>query len=663
MLDSQHLSGPEWLAAQFESLTTEMTFESPSSWAEKNRYLPPSVTSMPGYYSFDVAPYLREIVDCMSIYSPVREVSVMKGVQVCATVGILENTIGYYIDHVKTAPVMMVTADAELAKLRMESYITPMIQFSQLDHLIKSADEKNARKSGKTDRKIEWVGGGFLIPFGAVNAKKLRSTSIQVLLRDEIDGWPWMVGSDGDPIKLSADRTAAYEGSRKILDLSTPLIAGRSKIEIRYLQGDQRKYFICCLKCGFPQVLRWRHVNPETGEVTGMTWEKENGRLVEESVRYLCQNCSAEHFNDDKTRLLSPENGAEWRPTAVASRPDHRSYHISALYSPVGMQTWTACAHSWLEAWDDEANRPRDMGRLQVVYNNIFGKVFKVRGEQVRIEAVSSHRRDAYVFGQVPNRYAIEYCGSPILLVLCTVDVHKTNLAVSVWGWCRDRRVFLLDYWRFEGDTEQLDDVGTWARLRSLIEESTYVGDDGKSYRIELTLIDSGYRADTVYDFAAEYEAGVYPSKGVAAPTKGAASKEFSPFTTKTGTVGYTVTVDLYKDRWSAALKRSWSEIGIQPAGHFNAPADATDEQLKELTVEVRRERKGAITGQSLGYEWHRPSGANNELWDCLVYASAALDLIALDVCQNHLKLRGVVWSEFFDFIEREQLYFSPGAT
>lgn len=653
-----HVSDREWLAQQFEDLTTDLVVVSPSAWAEAKRYLPPSVTSLPGYYRFAVAPYLREIVDCLSIDSPIREVSVMKGVQVCATVGILENAIGYYIDHVKTAPVMLVTADAELAKLRMESYITPMIQLSELSHLIKSADETNARKTGKTDRKIEWVGGGFLIPFGAQNANKLRSVSIQVMLRDEIDGWPDVVGKDGDPIKLSTDRTAAYEASRKILDLSTPLIKGTSKISKRFEQGDQRRYFVCCLRCAFPQVLRWRHTEHDTGVVSGIVWETERGRLVQDSVRYLCQNCGFAHFNDDKTRLLAPENGAEWRATAEPSSPHHRSYHVSALYSPVGMQTWAACVMKWLEAWDDEHNRPRDMGELQVFYNNVLGEAFELRGERLKFEAVSEHRRSGYRFGEIPNRFAIEHCGGPVLLLTCSVDVHKDNLAVAVYGWCRDRRAILVDYWRFEGDPEQLDDAATWGKLRKLLEDQEYVADDGKRYRVELTLIDSGYRSDHTYQFAAEYSAGVYPVKGREAPPKSATIKEFSDFTTPMGTTAYSVTVDLYKDRWSAALRRSWDGQSIQPVGHFNAPLDVTDKQLRELTAETKRERIEKATGKRLGFEWHRPSGASNELWDLLVYANAALDLIAWNVCRGQLQMEFVNWTAFYDLCLEQKLYF-----
>src|SRR5690606_12044337 len=282
----------EWLAQQFEALTAEMEVMTPSKWAEQKRYLPPSVTSLPGYYRFDVAPYLREPLDCLSVDSPVRELVVMKGVQICATVGILENAIGYFMDAVKTAPMCLLTANSDMAKLRMESYVTPMIQFSGLGHLIKSTDEKNTRKTGKTDRKIEWVGGGFLLPLGCQNPAALRSFSAQVLLRDEIDAYPDVIGKDGDPIKVSADRTAAYESSRKILDISTPLIKGQSKIEQRFRLGDQRYYFVCCLGCGHPQTLRWRRENPDTGEITGIVWDlDENKNLIPGSVRYLCEKC------------------------------------------------------------------------------------------------------------------------------------------------------------------------------------------------------------------------------------------------------------------------------------------------------------------------------------------------------------------------------------
>jgi phage terminase large subunit GpA-like protein len=629
------------------SLADTLEIVRPSAWAEKCRYLPPSVTSMPGPYRFDLTPYLREIVDCLSVDSPIREVSVQKGVQIGATVGVLENAIGYLIDHVKVAPVMMVTADAELAQSRMESNVTPMLQLSGLEHLIKSADEKNPRKTGRTAKKVEWLGGGYLVPFGAQNANKLRSISIQFLLRDEVDGWPDVVGKDGDPMKLSGDRTAAYESSRKILDISTPLLLGTSKIAKRFQQGDQRRYYVCCLKCSHPQVLRWRHTDPNTGVISGIVWETEHGRLVPDSVRYLCQACQHPHSNDDKTRLLSPDHGAEWRPTATPVSPEHRSYHLSALYSPVGMQTWTTCVAKWLEAWDVERNTPRDVAQLQVFYNNVLGEPFEVKGEKLRFEKVSAHRRVEYRYGEIPNVFALAHCGSRILFLTCAVDVHKESLKVGVFGWARDRRCFLIEYLTLEGPTEHVDGE-VWGKLRDIIEDREWVADDGVRYRVELTFIDSGYNTDTVYRFCMDYETGVFPVKGREGTTKNAVLREFTNFTSPLGGRAFLITVDHYKERWASALARSWNGHDHQPETFFNAPVDATDKQIKELTAETKHRKVDKATGQTIGWEWKRPSGAANELWDLVIYANAAMEVMALEHCTTVLGLEHVDWHAFY---------------
>lgn len=632
----------------------------PSEWAERERYLPASVSSLPGPYRFAIAPYLKEPLDCLSVESPVREIAVMKGVQIGATVGILENAIGYCIAHIKTAPVMMVTADAELAKLRIESNIIPMLQQSGLEELIKSSDVSNARKSGKTNKKIEWLGGGFLVPFGAQNANKLRSISIQVLLRDEIDGWPDTVGKDGDPLKLSMNRTAAYESRRKVLDLSTPLIKGDSKIDRQFRRGDQRYYEVQCLDCRQPQVLRWRHTDPDTGVVSGITWKlDEEERLSPGSVRYECRHCGYAHSNDDKPRLFAPDN-AQWVPTATAMSPQYRSYHISALYSPIGMQTWEACVLHWLEAWDVSGNRCRDSGLLQTFYNLILGEPYEVRGQKLQFSAVSGHRRLDYQFGEIPNEWATQYCGGPVLLLTCTVDVHDDDLAVAIVGWTDGRRSFLIDYWRFEGDTSRIDDPGTWRRLDKLLQtRDPYIADDGKRYCLAITFIDSGHFASQVYEFAERYEVNVYPIKGRDLAPKSALLKEFWQFRTMFGTVGVGITVDLYKERWNASLNRQWDGQGLQPNGHFNCPGDTTDRQLKELTAETKQRRTDKETGKLGGLKWHRNPGTDNELWDLLVYSAAAQDFLAWDVCINQLGLEVVHWPDFYDYIAREQRFFT----
>lgn len=647
----------DWIGEKIEAIPDTREIISVSEWAERRRYLPPSVTPLPGPYDWSVAPMLREIADCLSIDSPIREVAVRKGVQVCATVGILENAIGYIIEHVKSAPSMLITADAELAKLRMESYITPMLQDSDMMHLIQSADEKNHRKTGKTDRKLEWLGGGFLVPFGAINANKLRSISVQYLFRDEIDAYPERVGRDGNPMDLSFDRTSAYEEVRKIADLSTPLIKSQSNIDRRFMRGDQRYYMVGCLHCGMPQALRFQ-LKGNDGKRAGIVWETENGRMVNGSVRYRCPNCGREHINEEKTRLMHPDN-ARWEATATPVRPDVRSYELNALYSPVGFQSWETCALKWHEAWDEQNSRPRDVQALQTFYNNVLAQSFERIGGKIEYQTVSQHRRREYKMGEIPNEFAAVSAGGHIGLVTCAVDVHEEHLNVATFGWTVGQRAFLIDYWVFRGNALDLNDPETWGRLREVIEETLYIADDGKRYNIAITLVDAGFEQDLVASFCDEYAASVYPIIGRSRPAKAQKFDEFRPWTTKMGTRGFAAIVDLYKDRWGLALRKVWSGQGEQPKGHFNAPIDISTDALTELTKERRQVKIDKATGREVGYEWFRPSGADNELWDLLVYNSLAVDLLAWDLLIEQGGETFVDWVQFWNACYSEKLFYT----
>lgn len=647
-----------WLAEQFEQLTDTIADVRPSEWAESNRYLPASVTPMPGFYSYEVAPYLREIVDCLDMRSPVREVSIMKGAQIGATVGVLENAIGYCIAHVPSAPIMMLTADAELARLRMESYITPMIQQSGLADRIASTDEISKRKSGKTDKKVSWIGGGSLLPFGAINANKLRSFSIQYLLEDEIDGYPEKVGKDGDPIELAEARTRAYTQTRKILRLSTPTLAGSSKIERAYADGDQRHYLVPCKSCGEYQRLRFQGNDKETGAVFGLVWDMDGERVRPDSVRYLCRFCQHPHVNSDKAVMLA---AGRWEPTATPKHPTIRSYHLSALYSPARMYSWEALVTSWCDAWDVHQNRPKDRERLQVFYNNNLGEPFEERGRKLTLATVSPHRRIAYQFKQIPNDYARTHATGPVQVVTCAVDVHAGNLRVATFGWAPGERAFLIENLRFDGDTSRADDPNTWGKLRTLIEGPGYIATDGRRYPVSLTLVDAGYQSGVVIPFCAEYESGIFPIVGRAAPAKNQLMAEFAPYKTQLGTRGYRVTVDYYKSKLHSALLQKWDGQGTMPRGQFNAPAQIDDAALRELTAEYRRPQIDKATGRAAGFEWHRPSGAANELWDLLIYNRAAVDLLAWDVCVIQNEQAAADMDSFWQYTEQCAMFWRPG--
>ena len=651
----------EFMIDQFENLTDEIEILSPSELAEQIRYLPPSVSAVPGYYSYELTPYLREIIDNFDSRSPVREFFLMKGVQIGGTVGVLENGLLYIIAKIKSGPAMLITADNDLAKIRMENYITPMIQQSGLSDKIRSVDEGNSRKTGATARKLEWVGGGFLLPFGANNANKLKSFSIQYLLRDETTTFPANVSKQGSPLKLSKDRTNGYEQTRKICDISSPSIKGICFIEQQYLTGDQRKYHVPCLKCGTLQTLRWSGVDKETGLIYGMTWKLDDDNLlISDSVRYVCRECGHEHKNSDKIHMLKDEKlggTAVWIPTAKPIAPDIRSYHLSALYSPPSMYSWESAVRAYLKCYDPIKKKVKDINEYQAFYNSVLGETFEVLGDKIKFNTVSSHRRSFYNMGEIPNVQAELVSGGKVSVVICTVDVHKDNLAVAVWGFCPGVRPYLLNYYRFEGECLKLDDETSWGELSKLIEEKEYKADDGRLYKIALTLIDSRYNKPTVNKFCSLYENSVYPIMGNKLPLKNTSRKEFSETKTSLGTTAFNITVDLYKDAWAESLKTRWDRTGIQPELCFNAPNNLPDKVLKELTVEYKKELLNP-DGTSKGHEWHRPDGVDNELWDLLIYATAAIDILALSICTDVFELDSVDWNLFWSYIEKEQIFY-----
>ena len=71
----------------------------PSEWAQENRIMSKEVSPFPGPFSYDLTPYLREPIDCLSPEHPARVIAFMKGVQIGASSGLIENGIGWIISQ------------------------------------------------------------------------------------------------------------------------------------------------------------------------------------------------------------------------------------------------------------------------------------------------------------------------------------------------------------------------------------------------------------------------------------------------------------------------------------------------------------------------------------------------------------------------------------
>jgi phage terminase large subunit GpA-like protein len=213
-----------------------------------------------------------------------------------------------------------------------------------------------------------------------------------------------------------------------------------------------------------------------------------------------------------------------------------------------------------------------------------------------------------------------------------------------------------LEWLILEGNCEDLSGE-PWQRLDEIITERMYKADDGRRYHIQMTLIDSQYNNDIVVRFCNRYETSVFPIRGTESGTKRGTVKEFQPFETKTGTIGYNINNAVFKDRLANAFKQDWDGLSQQPHWYHNYPVEYPDKFFKELTVEHKVQKKNSITGQVVGWEWHRPNQADNHAWDLSVYNMAALEMAAMDICTRYLDEEQLNWKAFWDFCEKESMF------
>lgn len=77
-----------------------------SQWADKYRFLSPISSAESGQYRTSRTPYLRDIMDCLSVHDPHRKIVFVKAAQIGGTEG-ASNFVGYSM-HIAPAPTMFV---------------------------------------------------------------------------------------------------------------------------------------------------------------------------------------------------------------------------------------------------------------------------------------------------------------------------------------------------------------------------------------------------------------------------------------------------------------------------------------------------------------------------------------------------------------------------
>jgi len=559
-----------------------------SEWADRNRYLTSVSSPEPGPWETSRTPYLREIMDCLSAYSPIQIVSVMKGVQI----GMSEagfNFVGYVIDHAP-GPIMYVMPTITMMKKFSKARIDPMIEASP--SLSAKIPPARSRDSGNTIEQKDFP-NGTLVLSGANSGASLRGLPMRYLVLDEVDGYPESADEDGDPVSLAMDRTSAHLARRKIFRLSTPLFKETSRIGPAFREGDQRYYNVCCEKCGHLQPIKWSQIKwepgrPETASFECAWFDEETGEV-----------CGHRHPEHRKRHLLAEENGAKWIPTAEPIDPKNRSYHISALYSP-----W----HTWEEVVRDFLKKKDDPAQLQTFVNNKLGEEWEgLGGEKLDPDSLLAKRED-YSSDVLPERVALLTAG---------VDVQPDRLELEVVGWGRDEESWSIAYHVLAGDPSELE---VWDQLDDFLRTKFEHPAKPDGLPISATCIDTGgANTQDAYRFIRPREGRrIWGIKGYAGKRPVWPKR---PTRSNKGRINlYAIGVDAAKEVVTARLSKVGREVSGAGACHFNMDRD------KEYFEQLTAERK--ITKHVKGFktiEWHKAEKDRNEAFDCRVYAYTAL--------------------------------------
>lgn len=559
-----------------------------SEWADRHRFLSQRASAEPGAWRTDRTPYLREIMDCLSATSPVEKVVFMKGAQVGGTEA-GNNWLGYVIDNCPGA-MLMVQPTVEMAKRNSKTRIAPLIEESP--SLRDKVRDPRSRDSGNSLLAKEFP-GGVVVMAGANSAAGLRSMPVRFLFLDEPDAYPGDVDGEGDPCALAEARTRTFS-RRKVFYVSTPTLAGRSRIEREFLDSDMRFFEVPCPLCGTYQQLVW----PQ------MKWEEGHP----ETVRYECCHCGEQFEEHHKNKILTQ---GRWVPQNPEGK--WRGYHISSLYSPLGWWSWAQCVEASIQAQkSDEA--------MRVFQNTILGLTYADTGEAPDWELLY-HRREQYPIGTVPDEAVFLTAG---------VDVQKDRIEMEVVGWGRNLESWSIDYQIIPGDTAG-DEV--WELLSRAI-RNEYPRGNGLSVPIRMTAIDTGYRTQEVYRWVKGQSAlRVMAVKG----REQQATIISQPSTVEVSVRGkrirggvkvWPVGVSVAKSELYGWLRRKLPtnlEEGL-PFGWCHFPQHG-EEYFRQLTAEALVSR---IVRGYQKFQWEK-TRERNEALDCRIYNRAACMAVGAD--------------------------------
>ena len=678
---------------QFKDIITRSNVQlnsmKPSDWVEKNVIMPNK--PFPGPFRYDKTPYTREIINCAAPDHPARRIAVKKGAQLGFSSGVIYACAMWLIKN-QPGNTLITVGAPELIKKAM-ARIDMFITNADLRALI--GDQSGRAKSQKTGDTnfIKEFPNGMLSIYNASNHKNIRQDDFMYGFLDDLESIKSESEQSGDTIDLLEQRFAAYADTQKIFFISTPELLQGSNIEVAFKRGDQRYYNVPCPSCHEMIVLKWSHDNGQGGIV----WELDNhGNVNERTVGYVCPKCAGFFRDNRKHQLL---NDGLWVPTAQPITNFDYSYHISALYAPVGMLDWYRYVTKYVEA--HPPGKARIESKFKSHQNLCLGECYDPPAESPKATQIMKNIRH-YLPGIIPEAQSIKDGNGEIVAL---------TMAIDFGGWAKGyykkeeddgRADYEIVAWSESGATYSVlhGSVGTFQNRESQEERDTsdrvkwtyrdqkennifdellkiintrYVVDSatdeydktGKkvvyTMPVQIVGLDVGWLDKLIVPFIDRINSGPYKiafgvkglkehkweEQGLAVP-KFAASAGYER--------AYNLRVGLYKDDLATAMDLPWDakRDESQPFGFMNFPqADGGLYGLNNFFSHFEAEERKAIKDKNgkIVYRWDKKGTQPNHHLDTRVYNLAMIDIL-MHKAFEQAKIKNGTWGEFVRLVK-----------
>lgn len=606
-------------------------------WAERYRELSSEESALPGRFSLDHTPVLREILQACSDPT-VRKVVVMKSAQVGYTAGVVCNVLGFHV-HQRPSMQLCVFPREKSAKDFYGEKFRPMVVAT------KPLAERISLKSralGNGQTRMHYA-GGLIKLVGSNSPADVKSTSARIVCIEEPDDASTNVRGQGDAIKLSEERAKSYP-DHLILIGGTPTAKGVSSIEAEILASDQRRYHVPCPHCADKHVPVWDNVHIPDAADDAQPREI-YGRARWEDAYYACPSCGAAWTEEERHEAIRRGHFEASAPATAAV-----GFLLSELLSTFDGSRIPILARKFLEARHklDEG----DTSEMIAFWNSSLGMPWEYRGELPAEEELRK-RAEPYAEWTVP-------VGG--LVVVVGVDVQHDRLAVCVWAIGRKEEMWLAWWGELHGQT-MIPEAGAWVELDQLLERSVRHA-SGSALTISGLAIDSsdGQTSDAVYSFVRARKSRSYRCFAV----KGASDAEgtveiwrpepttsIDPNTSGRKSHKYGIKVGIVGTAKAKDSLLGWAQEGGRVRLTGDGPyrmhwyetvrPDFYEQLLSEIKVPMRTNPKRR--------QWKRRTDRRNEALDCTVYALWLVHALRL-----HLK-RPAEWDYLEERIRQAGLF------